>query len=120
MRCGSIIASMKAPHAIGLVVGAVVVGAGGIAVGRYVVPTSVSKATPPSLTTTSTTTSPGQMLPIAVQSTNDGVSETATVLMPSSCVLSDSMVTATGRTGFVANGYPRLGDVVEAVCVQRS
>jgi hypothetical protein len=53
------------------------------------------------------------MLPIAVQSTNDGVSDTATVLMPLSCVLSRSSVTATGSASFVAQGYLRLGDVVE-------
>ena len=53
------------------------------------------------------------MLPIAVQPTNDGVSDPATVLIPSSCVLRGSTVTATGSTSFVAQGYLRLGDVVE-------
>lgn len=120
---------MKRGPAIGLVAGALVFGAGGLAAGRYVVPTSsahsVSSTTttapvspPTSPVTTATTPAPattlsGQTLPIAVQPTSDGASDTSTVLMPTSCVLRGSTVTATGTTSFVAEGYLRLGDVVE-------
>ena len=99
-----------------MVIGLLVVGAGGLAAGLYVVPSESATTTTTSSTTTtvpSTTTSPGQMIPIAVQPTNDQVSPPASVLMPSSCVLRGSTVTATGTTGFVPEIYRREGDVVE-------
>lgn len=119
----AIIDPVSRRQAVGVVAGVLVVGVGGLALGRYVVPTSTansaSTTTTTVLSTTTTTqaattsTSPGQMLPIAVQPTNDGVSGAATVLMPSACILSGSAVTATGNTSFVPAGYRRVGDVVE-------
>jgi hypothetical protein len=49
-----------------------------------------------------------------VQPVTDHVSGPATILVPSSCVITGSTATVTGSyNGFVAQSYLRVGDVVE-------
>jgi hypothetical protein len=73
----------------------------------------------PAPTTTSTTLSSAG-LPISVQSDSQMQAEgnngpTSSILMPTSCELVGTTVTASGtyQGGFAGNGYSRYGDVVE-------
>jgi hypothetical protein len=67
-----------------------------------------------STATRTSTTVPGHSLRIIVQPVNDHVSPDASVLQPTTCVLRGSEATAAGiYSGFVAQGYLRVGDVVE-------
>jgi len=80
--------------------------------------------TPSAPSVAPTTTGPGQVapptsLPIAVQSDSDmqaagNAGPTSSVLVPTSCSVSGSTVTATGtyQGGFAPNVYNRYGDVV--------
>ena len=102
-----------------LLLGLLLIG-GGVAIGRWVVPTSstihgsASSNTTAMTTSTTTTTIPGTPLPIQAQTTNDGISPSATILAPSSCVVRGSTVTATGGySGEVGEFYLRVGGVVE-------
>jgi len=88
-------------------------------------PPTPSSTVPPAPTTTvapssSTAVPPNPSLPISVQSDAQmqaagNTGPTSSVLVPTSCVLSGTTVTATGtyQGGFAPNVYNRYGDVVE-------
>ena len=73
-----------------------------------------SATAPASSAVSASTAVARQSLRIIVQPVNDQVSLSASVLQPTACVLTGSEVMATGTyNGFVAQGYLRVGDVVE-------
>jgi len=101
--------------------GALLLVGAGISIGRWAVPSqSAAGPIPPGATTSTSTSStstpeaPSTALPVEVSSQLSTSGEDATILVPSSCAVQGSSITANGsfdRT--VTTGYLRSGDVVE-------
>ena len=97
----------------------------GVAFGRYAVPSRTSAqmaqvgrlpttTTHNNVGTTTTTNAVGNPLPIVVQPVSAQDTSSNEILVPTSCTISGSTVTATGNySGPVSEGYRRAGDVVE-------
>ena len=81
-------------------------------------PTVSSSSTPSSLASTTTTSDISTQLDISVQPvdpSNPSAQDSSIILLPSSCSLSNGVVTATGtfNGGYVPESYIRIGAVVE-------